>query len=179
VKITGVAVKVGDHINTDLIISGKYKYRTQIISELAKYVFEDLDPKLKDRLSVGSIIVAGKNFGCGSSREQAPRVLKAAGVRAILAESFARIFFRNSVNVGLPTVVASQGFLHEIDDGDVLVVDLVLGKLYDETTERHSEVKPYPSFMLEIVKEGGIVEYYRKQGVFPWDKGTDCHSESL
>ncbi|MGQ9781402.1 MAG: LeuD/DmdB family oxidoreductase small subunit [Nitrososphaeria archaeon] len=169
-KIVGVSVKLGDHINTDLIISGKYKYRTQVISELAKFVFEDLDPRLKDRLAAGSIIVAGKNFGCGSSREQAPRVLKAAGVRAILAESFARIFYRNSVNVGLPSVVVDSSFLEEIDEGDMIEVDLTKGRVYDDKTKKYSGVKPYPNFILEIIREGGIVEYYRKNMIFPWEK---------
>ena len=165
-----MCVKLGDHINTDLIISGKYKYRTQVISELTKFVFEDLDPKLKDRLAVGSIIVAGKNFGCGSSREQAPRVLKAAGVKAIVAESFARIFFRNSVNIGLPTVVATPKFISNVKDGDTISVDLVEGKIVDSERKLITDIKPYPQFMLEIIKEGGISEYYRKYKMFPWDK---------
>jgi len=165
-----MCVKLGDHINTDLIISGKYKYRTQVISELTKFVFEDLDPKLKDRLAVGSIIVAGKNFGCGSSREQAPRVLKAAGVKAIVAESFARIFFRNSVNIGLPTVVATPKFISNVKDGDTISVDLVEGKIVDSERKLITDIKPYPQFMLEIIKEGGISDYYRKYKMFPWDK---------
>ncbi len=170
-KITAKCVKLGDHINTDLIISGKYKYRTQVISELTKFVFEDLDPKLRDRMAVGSVIVAGKNFGCGSSREQAPRVLKAAGVKAIVAESFARIFFRNSVNVGLPTVVASSKFIENVKDGDVLSIDLTEGRITDEKSDLIDQIKPYPQFMLEIITEGGIADYYRKYKVFPWDKG--------
>ena len=165
-----MCVKLGDHINTDLIISGKYKYKTQVISELTKFVFEDLDPKLKDRLAVGSIIVAGKNFGCGSSREQAPRVLKAAGVKAIVAESFARIFFRNSVNIGLPTVVATPKFISNVKDGDTISVDIVEGKIVDSERKLITDIKPYPQFMLEIIKEGGISDYYRKYKMFPWDK---------
>jgi 3-isopropylmalate/(R)-2-methylmalate dehydratase small subunit len=168
-KVTGTCVRLGDHINTDLIISGKYKYRTQDIKELAKFVFEDLDPHLKEKLSVGSIIAAGKNFGCGSSREQAPRVLKAAGVRAIVAESFARIFFRNAVNIGLPTLVANAQFLGKVGDNDLIVVDLVEGKIFDVEKELETTIKPYPQFMLEIIKEGGIVEYFRNHGMFPWD----------
>ena len=169
-RINGVCVKLGDHINTDLIISGKYKYRTQIISELAKYVFEDLDPKIKERLAVGSIIVAGKNFGCGSSREQAPRVLKAAYVKGIIAESFARIFFRNAVNVGLPTVVASPNFIKEVRDGDTITIDLVKGRVFNSEKKFETMIKPYPQFILEIIKEGGITEYYKKYKIFPWDK---------
>ena len=168
-KVSGTCIRLGDHINTDLIISGKYKYRTQDIKELAKFVFEDLDPNLKGRLSVGSIIVAGKNFGCGSSREQAPRVLKAAGVRAIVAESFARIFFRNAVNVGLPTLVADAEFLGKVRDNGSITVDLVEGKIFDEEKKSETTIKPYPQFMLEIIKEGGIVEYFKNHGMFPWD----------
>jgi 3-isopropylmalate/(R)-2-methylmalate dehydratase small subunit len=170
-NITAVCVKLGDHVNTDLIISGKYKYRTQVISELTNFVFEDLDPKLKDRLAVGSFIVAGKNFGCGSSREQAPRVLKAAGVKAIIAESFARIFFRNSVNVGLPTVVAPFQFIENVNDGDLLLINLVEGKISAPERNLIAEIKPYPQFMLEIINEGGISEYFKKYKEFPWDKG--------
>ena len=169
-KIVGKCVNLGDHINTDLIISGKYKYRTQIISELTKFVFEDLDPQLKDRLAIGSVIVAGKNFGCGSSREQAPRVLKAAGVRAIVAESFARIFFRNSVNIGLPTVIALPSFINGVKDGDTITIDLEKGRVLDSEKELKTDIKPYPTFMLEIINEGGISEYYKKYKIFPWDK---------
>jgi 3-isopropylmalate/(R)-2-methylmalate dehydratase small subunit len=168
-KITGISVKLGDHINTDLIISGKHKYRTQVISELTKYVFEDLDPKLKDRLAVGSVIVAGKNFGCGSSREQAPRVLKAAGVKAIVAESFARIFFRNSVNVGLPTIVASSEYIRKVRDGDSLTIDLTEGRLFDTELGVDTKISPYPKFILDIINVGGIAEYYKKFNAFPWD----------
>jgi 3-isopropylmalate/(R)-2-methylmalate dehydratase small subunit len=169
-KIVGKSVKLGDHINTDLIISGKYKYRTQVISELTKFVFEDLDPKLKDRLAIGSIIIAGKNFGCGSSREQAPRVLKASGVKAIVAGSFARIFFRNSVNIGLPTVVALPSFIKEVKDDDTITIDLEKGKIFDSERKLETDIKPYPTFMLEIINEGGISEYYKRYKIFPWDK---------
>jgi 3-isopropylmalate/(R)-2-methylmalate dehydratase small subunit len=113
--------------------------------------------------------VAGKNFGCGSSREQAPRVLKAAGVRAVVAVSFARIFFRNAVNVGLPTLVADKEFLGKVKDNDSIVVDLIEGKILDTETGSETAIKPYPQFMLEIIKEGGIVEYFRNHGMFPWD----------
>ncbi|MEM3404386.1 MAG: 3-isopropylmalate dehydratase [Nitrososphaeria archaeon] len=168
-KITGIAVKLGNHINTDLIISGKHKYRTQVISELTKYVFEDLDPKLKDKLAIGSVIVAGKNFGCGSSREQAPRVLKAAGVRAIVAESFARIFFRNSVNVGLPTIVVNLEYIRKIKDGDSLTIDLIEGRVFDNELGIDTKVSPYPKFILDIINDGGIAEYYKRFNAFPWD----------
>ncbi|MBC7091437.1 MAG: 3-isopropylmalate dehydratase [Nitrososphaeria archaeon] len=168
-KISGKCVKLGDHINTDLIISGKYKYRTQDIRELAKYVFEDLDPKLKDRLYGGSIIVAQKNFGCGSSREQAPRVLKAAGVNAVIAESFARIFFRNAVNVGLPVIVSDKEFIMSVKEDETLSVDLSLGKVYALGSGLEASIKPYPEFMLKIIEAGGIAEYFKAFKRFPWE----------
>jgi len=170
-KVTGRCVKLGDHINTDLIISGKYKYRTQDIRELAKYVFEDLDPKLKERLYGGSIIVAQKNFGCGSSREQAPRVLKAAGVNAVIAESFARIFFRNAINVGLPVIVSSERFIRAVRDDEPLTVDLSSGKVFAPASGLEAEIKPYPEFMLKIVEAGGVAEYFKAHRRFPWEEG--------
>ncbi|MEM0053657.1 MAG: 3-isopropylmalate dehydratase [Nitrososphaeria archaeon] len=168
-RISGKCVRLGDHINTDLIISGKYKYRTQDIKELAKYVFEDLDPKLKERLSGGSIIVAQKNFGCGSSREQAPRVLKAAGVNAVIAESFARIFFRNAINVGLPVIISEEKFIKSVKDNEPLIVDLSLGKVYALETGLEANIKPYPEFMLKIIESGGIAEYFKTNKTFPWE----------
>lgn len=168
-KISGKCVKLGDHINTDLIISGKYKYRTQDIRELAKYVFGDLDPKLKDRLYGGSIIVAQKNFGCGSSREQAPRVLKAAGVNAVIAESFARIFFRNAVNVGLPVIISDKDFIRSVKEDETLTVDLSLGKVYALSSGQEASIKPYPDFMLKIIEAGGIAEYFKTFKRFPWE----------
>lgn len=168
-KISGKCVKLGDHINTDLIISGKYKYRTQDIKELAKYVFEDLDPKLKERLYGGSIIVAQKNFGCGSSREQAPRVLKAAGVNAVVAESFARIFFRNAINVGLPLIISEEKFVESVRDNETLTIDLLSGKVYTLETGLEANIKPYPEFMLKIVEKGGIAEYFKTYKRFPWE----------
>jgi 3-isopropylmalate/(R)-2-methylmalate dehydratase small subunit len=170
-KISGRCVKLGDNINTDLIISGKYKYRTQDIMELAKYVFEDLNPKLKERLYGGSIIVAQKNFGCGSSREQAPRVLKAAGVKAVIAESFARIFFRNAVNVGLPVIVSSEKFIKAVRDDELITIDLSSGKVYAPASGLEAEIKPYPGFMLKIIEVGGIAEYFKAYKRFPWEEG--------
>ncbi len=126
----GKAHRFGDDVNTDYIISGRHKFKTLDMDELAKHVMEDLDPHFHKRLKKGDFIVAGKNFGCGSSREQAPLALKHAGVSAVLARSFARIFFRNAVNSGMPALVCDTS---GIEDGDELEVDLGAGVVLNLT----------------------------------------------
>jgi 3-isopropylmalate/(R)-2-methylmalate dehydratase small subunit len=125
-ELRGKAHCFGNDVNTDYIISGKYKFKTLDMKELAKHVMEDLDPDFAERVQPGDFVVAGSNFGCGSSREQAPLALLNAGVGAVLAKSFARIFYRNAINTGLPVVVCDTGL---IDAGDELVVDLESGML--------------------------------------------------
>ena len=159
--LKGKAHKFGDDVNTDYIISGRYKFKTLDMEELARHVMEDLDPQFHSRLEPGDFIVAGKNFGCGSSREQAPLALKHAGVAAVLARSFARIYFRNSINNGMAALGCDTSL---IQDGDVLEVDLGRGKIKDLTNSLELTTAPLPQVMLDILSEGGLVPYIVKHG---------------
>lgn len=163
-QFRGRAHKVGDDINTDLIISGRYKFKTLDDRELAKHVMEDLDPEFYKKLSPGDFIVAGRNFGCGSSREQAPLAIKYAGVSAVIAESFARIFFRNAINIGLPLVECKEA--KKIEEGDELQVDLMKGVIENKTHGFKLAVKPLPEFMVNILEDGGLTAHFRKYGGF-------------
>jgi 3-isopropylmalate/(R)-2-methylmalate dehydratase small subunit len=159
-NIEGKAIRLGDDINTDFIISGRYKFSITDIKELSKHIMEDIDPDFSKKISWGkSIIVAGKNFGMGSSREQAPLVIKEAGIIAILAQSFARIFYRNSFNIGLPLIEVNT---RNIDANDCLEINLDRGKVLDLTKNIELEIKPLPDFMQELLREGGVVNYYKK-----------------
>lgn len=162
-ELRGVAHKFGDDINTDYIISGKYKFKTLDMNELAKHVMEDIDPEFYQKIKPGDFIVAGKNFGCGSSREQAPRALLAAGIRGVLARSFARIFFRNAINCGLVVLECDTG---SIQDNDELIVDLLAGTVRDVTQGTVIKVRPLPQVMIDILNEGGLVNYFKKYGTF-------------
>jgi 3-isopropylmalate/(R)-2-methylmalate dehydratase small subunit len=159
--LKGKAHRFGDDVNTDYIISGRYKFKTLDMKELAKHVMEDIEPNFYEKISPGDFIVAGKNFGCGSSREQAPLAIKYAQISAILAKSFARIFFRNAVNVGLPVVEVDT---ERISDGDELEVNLEEGLVKNLSKNEVYEVAPLPSFMLEILKDGGLVKHFQKYG---------------
>lgn len=165
--LNGKAHRFGDDINTDLIISGKYKFKTLDEKELARHVMEDVDPDFYKRISPGDFIVAGKNFGCGSSREQAPIAIKASGISAVIAKSFARIFFRNSINIGLP-VVECPG-VDEISPDDGLEIDLEKGLIRDKTKNQELRVKPLSGIMVRILEDGGLVEHFRKHGKFELD----------
>ncbi|MCM8779189.1 MAG: 3-isopropylmalate dehydratase small subunit [Candidatus Omnitrophica bacterium] len=158
----GKAHKFGDDINTDYIISGRYKFSLTNPQELAKHIFEDLIPDFSKKIQPGDFIVAGKNFGCGSSREQAPLAIKASGIKAVIAPSFARIFYRNAINQGLMLVEADTS---SINDGDELAIDLEKNKIKDFTHNREIEMKPLPPLMQEIIKMGGAVEYFKKYGL--------------
>jgi len=163
-KFEGKAHKFGDDINTDYIISGKYKFKSLDFNEMAKHLLEDIYPNFYEKITPGDILVAGKNFGCGSSREQAPLVIKYAGISAVLAKSFARIFFRNAINVGLPVIECDTD---QIDDGDVLSIDLINGEIYNKS--KNSIIKIYsklPNIMIEILQAGGLVEYLKKEKDF-------------
>ncbi len=162
-KIQGKAHKFGDDINTDYIISGKYKFKTLDMNELAKHVMEDLDPDFFNKIEAGDFIVAGRNFGCGSSREQAPLAIKHANIGAVLAKSFARIFFRNAINTGLPVIECDTD---QIDAGDKLNVDLATGKLVNETKNKDIEIKQLPEVMIKILNDGGLAEHFKKHGGF-------------
>ncbi|MGQ9478900.1 MAG: 3-isopropylmalate dehydratase small subunit [Thermoproteota archaeon] len=159
--LRGRAWVLGDHVNTDVIIPAKYKFRSGDIQELAKHVFEDLDPTLASKISKGDIIVAGRNFGMGSSREHAPRVIKAAGISAVVAHSFARIFFRNSINVGLP-VIEIKDVNKYFKEGDVVSIDLEKGIVRNEATGVELKFLRYPDFIMNLMKAGGLAAYRRK-----------------
>ncbi|MCO5190946.1 MAG: 3-isopropylmalate dehydratase small subunit [Anaerolineae bacterium] len=158
--IRGAAHVYGDNIDTDRIIPGKYT-KTLDLSHLADHVLEDLDPTFRDRVQPGDILVAGDNFGCGSSREQAPLALKATGVSVVVASYFARIFFRNAINIGLPVVEIGR---HTIADGTQLEVDLARGEVRDLSAEQTYAAAPLPDIMLAILDAGGLVRYLQING---------------
>lgn len=162
-RVTGRVHKFGDDINTDYIISGKYKFKTLDMQELAKHVMEDIDPGFASRVQPGDFIAAGKNFGCGSSREQAPRALLACGIRGVLAKSFARIFFRNAINCGLIVVECDTD---RFDTGDEVTIDLEEGKVINHTKDIVLSVPPLPQVMIAILREGGLVNYFKKYRSF-------------
>ncbi len=152
--------KYGDHVNTDVIIPGRYLDDYDVRS-MAKHALEDLDPRFARDVAYGDVIVAGRNFGCGSSREQAPLALKHAGVGAVVATSFARIFFRNAVNVGLPVVELDATGMFE--RGDVALINLEKGVIVNETTGRTGRFDPLPDFLLDILRDGGLVPHTAKR----------------
>lgn len=160
--LQGSAVTLGDNINTDFIISGRYKFAITDMKELAKHIMEDIDPEFPKKIIPGkSMIVAGNNFGMGSSREQAPLVIKEAGIIAVIAKSFARIFYRNSFNIGLLLIEADTS---AIDARDELEIDLGRGELKNLTKKTVLKFHPLPVFMQELLNEGGVVNYYKKHG---------------
>jgi 3-isopropylmalate/(R)-2-methylmalate dehydratase small subunit len=150
----------GDHVSTDDIIAGKYLVKCNP-KELAAHVMENVDPGFSGRVRPGDIIVAGLNFGCGSSREHAPLALKAAGISAVVAESFARIFYRNSINLGLP--VLTGRVKGEFQSGDEVELDLDSFKLRNLRSGKVVSLDPLPPFILDILKAGGLVEYMKKR----------------
>jgi 3-isopropylmalate/(R)-2-methylmalate dehydratase small subunit len=163
-KLAGKSIRLGDNINTDFIISGRYKFSITDIGELAKHIMEDIDPDFPSKIAPGkSMIVAGNNFGMGSSREQACLVIKEAGIVAVLAKSFARIFYRNAFNIGLALIETDT---HKIDENDKLEIDLDKGVVNNLTKNIKLDIRPFPKFMQELLKEGGIVNYYKKHGKF-------------
>ena len=156
----GKAWKYGDDVNTDVIFPGRYTYVSMEPEEMAKHALEDLDPQFANRVNPGDVIVAGRNFGCGSSREQAAACLKHAGVQAVIARSFARIFFRNAINQGL-LVVQSDIAVESIEYGDEVSVDFEKGKIH--TRKGTVEFPLLPSSVLGILKAGGLIAYTRKK----------------
>lgn len=156
-EIKGKVWNFGDNIDTDVIIPGRY-LRTFDENELAVHVLEGERADFTKGVQKGDIILAGDNFGCGSSRVQAAVAIKAAGVDVIIAKSFARIFYRNAINIGLPIVTADI----EADDGDILSVDLEEGIIENQTKNTQVEIQPFNDFMFEILSDGGIVEHYLK-----------------
>ncbi len=160
-KISGNAIKFGDNVDTDVILPGKYLVLIDP-KELAKHALEGLDPTFPEKAKKGVVIVGGKNFGCGSSREQAPLALKYAGVQCVIAESFARIFFRNAINIGLP-VIECKGILATVDNGDELAADFEAGKIQNLSKRQSLQVTKLPPFILEILSDGGLIENLRRR----------------
>jgi len=158
--LQGKVWKFGDNIDTDLIIAARY-LNTSEPKELAKYVMEDADPEFVSKMSEGDIIVAGENFGCGSSREHAPIALKAAGINAIIAPTFARIFYRNAFNMGLPIFELAESA--EINEGDTVRVDMDEGVVINVTQAKTYKFTPIPEFMQELVDVGGLIEFAKKE----------------
>lgn len=156
------AWKFGNDIDTDVIIPGRYLVINDP-EELAKHLFEGIRPEFAESVRPGDIIVAGTNFGCGSSREHAPLAIKAAGVEAVIARSFARIFFRNSINIGLPLLICADA--EKIDDGDSVVVDISRGIVQNISKKESYPTTPLPPFLQEIVKSEGLLNYTKKQVV--------------
>jgi 3-isopropylmalate/(R)-2-methylmalate dehydratase small subunit len=164
--LKGSAFKFGDDISTDLIVPGRLAHLRSNLPELAKHVLEDADPTFAARVKPGDFVVAGKNFGLGSSREHAPLVIKMAGVSAVLAKSVARIFFRNAINRGVPVLICDTD---QIRDGDQLEVDMAAGTGHDITNGVTLTFKPIPKAMLAILDEGGLIPYIQKYGNFKLD----------
>jgi len=159
-RLEGKALKYGDNVDTDAIIAGKHTKNLDP-GELARHAMEDLDPKFGERVRPGDFIVAGREFGCGSSREQAPLALKHAGVSCIVAKSFARIFYRNAINIGLPVIECD---VDGIDDGDILRYDLGNDEVVNVTKQRTMTIRPLPKIMVDILGKGGLVNYLREFG---------------
>ncbi len=162
-RLQGRAHKLGNDVSTDDIIASKYKSTTTDMREMSRYLMENVDPGFRARIAPGDFMVGGTNFGCGSSRETAPRVIKAAGISAVLAKGFARIFFRNAINMGLPVVECDTT---HIDTGDQLEVDLSAGVVRNLTKGTEVRVAPLPPVMLEILNDGGVAEHFQKHGTW-------------
>lgn len=154
--LDGKTWKFGKDIDTDLIIAARY-LNTSDPKELAKHVMEDADPEFVNKMSVGDIIVADENFGCGSSREHAPIALKAAGVAAVIAPTFARIFYRNAFNMGLPIFELKEA--SEINEGDVVTIDMDAGTITNKTTSKTYKFIPIPEFMQNLINAGGLMNF--------------------
>jgi 3-isopropylmalate/(R)-2-methylmalate dehydratase small subunit len=161
--LVGKSFKFGDDISTDLIIPGRYFHLRSNITELTKHTLEDADPDFIKKVKPGDFIVGGRNFGLGSSREHAPTVIKEAGVGAVLAKSFARIFFRNSINIGLPVLICNTD---KIENGDILEIDLKKGIINNKTGNLKLEFNPLPEVMIKILSDGGLIKHIAKNKGF-------------
>ena len=159
--LKGKVFKYGEDVNTDVIIPARYLNVSEA-GELAKHCMEDIDAEFLSRVQPGDIMMATTNFGCGSSREHAPLAIKAAGISCIIAKSFARIFFRNAINIGLP-VLECDDAVEQTEAGDVLEVDLASGQIKNLANGKTFTAKPYPDFMSGIISVGGLIEYTKKR----------------
>jgi 3-isopropylmalate/(R)-2-methylmalate dehydratase small subunit len=159
--LKGRVYKYGANVDTDAIIPARYLNVSQP-AELAKHAMEDIDIDFVKKVKPGDIIMATTNFGCGSSREHAPLAIKASGISCVIAESFARIFFRNAINIGLPVLECIEA-VENTADGDILEVDLANGKIRNLNSNKEFTAKPYPEFMAGIISAGGLIEYTKKR----------------
>jgi 3-isopropylmalate/(R)-2-methylmalate dehydratase small subunit len=159
--MSGKAHKFGDHIDTDQIIPARYLVTTDP-KELGAHCMEGADPDFVNRVREGDVMVGGVNFGCGSSREHAPVSLRGAGIRCVIAKSFARIFFRNAINLGLPVLECPEA-VENISDGDEIEVNLERGTIHNLTTHQVFQAKPYEPFMMELIQAGGLIEYTKRK----------------
>lgn len=159
-QLTGNVWTFGDNIDTDIIIAARY-LNTSDADELARHIMEDSRHGFAEMITAGDIIVAGENFGCGSSREHAPVALKAAGIGAIIAKSYARIFYRNAFNTGLPIFEISE--TDSIQEGDSLRIDMAAGSIVNQTRNQTYTFAPIPEFMMELLELGGLMEYAKKE----------------
>lgn len=160
-KVTGKVFKYGNDVDTDVIIPARY-LNTTSEEELASHCMEDLDKTFVKQVKRGDIIVAGDNFGCGSSREHAPIAIKASGVSIVIANSFARIFYRNSINIGLPILECPEA-VKNIGNGDTVTVDLSTGIITNQTTGATFQAEPFPAFIQEIIADGGLLKHLAKK----------------
>lgn len=167
--LTGRAFKYGDSVDTDVIIPARYCTSFKP-DELAPHALEDLDPTFVKRVQPGDIIVAGENFGCGSSRENAPIAIKAAGISCVVAKSFARIFYRNSINIGLPILIAPVA-VDGIQDGDRLEIDPPTGVIHNQTHKGEWKAAPFPAEIEEIIRAGGLIGYVKQRLVSTGKQG--------
>jgi len=157
---TGKVIKYGDNVDTDVIIPARY-LNTSDHAELASHCMEDLDKDFTKKVNKGDIMVAGDNFGCGSSREHAPIAIKASGISLVIANTFARIFYRNSINIGLAILECPEAVAN-ISDGDTVEADLDNGIIYNRTTGKEFKTQPFPAFIQKIIENGGLIETIKK-----------------
>lgn len=157
--IRGACHIVGDDVNTDYLVPSRYKSKMDRIAELVPHLLEDIEPGFAEKVRPGDILVAGHNFGSGSSRETAPRVLLAAGIRAVVAKSFARIFFRNATNMGLVTVECDWG---DLSNGETVEIDVGVGRLQGSSPESHCSFTPLPDFLLDVIVAGGTAAWLKR-----------------
>ena len=155
-KYCGTAIKYGDNVDTDVIIPARY-LNTSDNRELASHCMEDIDPTFVNRVKHGDIMVAGQNFGCGSSREHAPIAIKESGISIVIAASFARIFYRNAINISLGIVECPEA-VNEISEGDVVEADMDNGIIFNKTTGKKYETAPFPEFIQKIIENGGLIQ---------------------
>ena len=160
-KAHGIVHKYGDNVDTDVIIPARY-LNTASHKELAAHCMEDIDADFVKNVKEGDIIVAEKNFGCGSSREHAPIAIKASGISCVIASTFARIFYRNSINIGLP-IIECPAAAHEIKNGDEIDIDFDTGVITNVTTGKTYQAEPFPEFIQNIIKDGGLINHVTKK----------------